>query len=122
MKLSSINALRAKQKELRTEGGPARPEIRIAMATCAIATGANEVKEAIEKALLAEDLYEVRVKQTGCLGYCFAEPTVEVEMPGQAPVVYGPVDEALAMQIVSEHLKGGRVLEALRIATNHENA
>jgi (2Fe-2S) ferredoxin len=29
------------------------------------------------------------VTQTGCMGYCYAEPTIEVRLPGQDPVVYG---------------------------------
>lgn len=122
MKLSSIEALQEKQAELRAKNNEPRPEVRIALATCAIATGAMEVKDAIEKALANEDLYNVVVKPTGCLGYCYAEPTVEVDLPGEETVVYGPVDEALAMQIVSKHIKGGHVLTDHVVDTCHINA
>lgn len=122
-KLSSFEALRAycSDQQAAYNCGEARPELRVAMATCAIATGAQETYEALEKALAAEDLPEVQLKKTGCIGYCFAEPTVEVCMPGEPPVLYGPVDEALAFDIVRKHIKGGQLLSEAQVPICHEN-
>ena len=36
------------------------------------------------------------VTQTGCMGYCFAEPTVEITKPGKEPIVFGHVNCAKA--------------------------
>ena len=59
-------------------------QIKVAMATCGIASGAKQVMD-----FLIEDLDKKKVAsvvtQTGCMGYCYAEPTIEVKKPGQDP-------------------------------------
>lgn len=61
-------------------------QIKVAMATCGIASGAKQVMEhMMEKA----DELKLRIvfTQTGCMGYCHAEPTIEVKVPGKDPIV-----------------------------------
>ena len=61
-------------------------QIRVAMATCGIAAGARPVMNAIiEK--IEKDGIQAIVTQSGCMGYCYAEPTVEVTKPGEAPEI-----------------------------------
>lgn len=96
-------------------------EIRVAMATCAIATGAQTTYEVLEDAIAQHGLDHVRLKKTGCLGYCYAEPTVEIVRPGQDTVAYGPVDQELATRIILEDVIGGNRTDGL-LATNHQNA
>jgi NADP-reducing hydrogenase subunit HndB len=86
------------------------PEILVGMATCGIAAGARETFAALLEAIEAEGL-EVRLVQVGCLGYCHSEPTVQVNVPGSAPVLYGKVDAAIAKEIVKKHLKDGDMLQ-----------
>ncbi|RKX76516.1 MAG: (2Fe-2S) ferredoxin domain-containing protein, partial [Spirochaetes bacterium] len=52
----------------------------------------------------------VVVKQTGCMGLCYAEPTVEVKMEGMPDTLYGNVDAAVARKIVNLHLLGGKLV------------
>ena len=42
-------------------------------------------------------------------------------MPGEPPVLYGPVDEALAFDIVRKHIKGGQLLSEVQVPICHEN-
>jgi len=86
------------------------PEVLVGMATCGIAAGARETFAALMEAIEAEGL-EVRLVQVGCLGYCHSEPTVQVNVPGNEPVLYGNVDAALAAKIVKEHIKNGEMLK-----------
>lgn len=74
-------------------------QIRVAMATCGIAAGARVVMNAIIDRVEKEKL-PVIVTQGGCMGYCYAEPTIEVKRPGEDPVVFGHVDTDKAMEIV----------------------
>ena len=53
------------------------------------------------------------VTQTGCMGYCYAEPTVEITLPGKAPVVFGGVDEAKARELVTEYVMKGEPVEGI---------
>ncbi len=63
-------------------------QIKVAMATCGIAAGAKQVMEhMMEKA--DELKLGIVFTQTGCMGYCHAEPTIEVKCPGKDPIVFG---------------------------------
>jgi NADP-reducing hydrogenase subunit HndB len=53
----------------------------------------------------------VIVRQTGCMGLCYVEPTVEVVMPGMPTVIYGNVDAAVAGEIVAKHLVERQLLD-----------
>src|SRR6056297_2132314 len=50
--------------------------IKIGMASCGIAAGADEVKNYLEKELKDKD---IEILDVGCIGHCYAEPIVEVE-------------------------------------------
>jgi NADP-reducing hydrogenase subunit HndB len=93
-------------------------QIKVAMATCGIASGAREVMNAfIEK--IAQDKIDAVVTQTGCMGYCHAEPTVEIRKPGEEPIVYGHVDVEKAIAIVDKYIKEGVLLEGI-IPVNYQ--
>jgi len=51
------------------------------------------------------------VKQTGCMGLCYAEPTVEVKVPGMPDTIYGNVDAAVAKEIVESHIVNRKLVE-----------
>jgi NADP-reducing hydrogenase subunit HndB len=53
------------------------------------------------------------VTQTGCMGYCYAEPTIEVIIPGKEPVVFGYVDTKRADEIIEKYIKGGMLVEGI---------
>ena len=74
-------------------------QIRISMATCGIAAGAKEIMNYFIEALDREKV-DALVTQTGCMGYCYAEPTVEVTLPGKEPLVFGHVKKAKVDEII----------------------
>ena len=92
--------------------------VRVAMATCGIASGAREVMNKIIDESAKLGLNNVVVTQTGCMGYCYAEPTIEVTVPGMEPVVYGNVTQDRAAEIVAKHIKGGEMLDGIIPATH----
>ena len=77
-------------------------QIRISMATCGIAAGAKEIMNYFIDAL---------VTQTGCMGYCYAEPTVEVTLPGKEPLVFGHVKKAKVDEIIDRYIRNGELLD-----------
>ena len=87
-------------------------QVIVGMGTCGIAAGAKATLDAFIKALDENKLVEsVLVRQTGCMGLCHSEPTVEVIVPGMPPVIYGGVDGAVAQEIVSKHIMGRQLLD-----------
>lgn len=87
-------------------------QVKVAMATCGIASGAKETYEAFVDGLDKEAI-EAVVTQTGCMGYCYAEPTVELTIPGENPVVYGEVDTNKVYQIIEKHIKQGELVDGV---------
>lgn len=85
-------------------------QIRVSMATCGIAAGAKEVMTYLISALNKAQIDAV-VTQTGCMGYCYAEPTIEVKLPGQEPIVYGHVNQERADEIIVKYIKKGELVE-----------
>jgi NADP-reducing hydrogenase subunit HndB len=93
-------------------------QVKVAMATCGIASGAKEIMEFMITNLDKRNIDAI-VTQTGCMGYCYAEPTIEVRLPGQDPVVYGHVDLKKADEIIEKHIKQGELVEGI-IPVNYE--
>lgn len=103
----------------RSETPESMVQIKVAMATCGIASGAKIVMDYLVSELDKRNIPAV-VTQTGCMGYCYAEPTIEVTRPGQQPIVFGYVDSKKADQIIEKYIKNGELVEGI-IPVNYEN-
>jgi len=88
------------------------PMIKVAMATCGIASGAKIIMEYLIDELEKRNITAI-VKQTGCMGYCYAEPTIEVTLPGSEPVVFGQVDIKKADEIIEKYIKNGDLVDGI---------
>ncbi|MDP4208968.1 MAG: (2Fe-2S) ferredoxin domain-containing protein [Bacteroidota bacterium] len=121
--LADLKKLKDKLQEkvkLREKGLDAENhvQIKVAMATCGIASGAKVIMEFLIEELDKRNI-EAVVTQTGCMGYCFAEPTIEVTLPGQTPVVFGYVDVRKADEIIEKYIKNGELVDGI-IPQNYE--
>ncbi|MEA3316363.1 MAG: (2Fe-2S) ferredoxin domain-containing protein [Bacteroidota bacterium] len=94
-------------------------QIKVGMATSGIASGAKEVMEFLIEALEKRNI-EAVVTQVGDMGYCFAEPTIEVHKPGENPIVFGYVDLKKADEIIEKYIKNGELVEGI-IPENYQN-
>lgn len=87
-------------------------QIKVGMATCGIASGAKEtMKYFVEE--LEQQAIDALVTQTGCMGYCYAEPTVEVILPRKEPVVFGFVNKTKAEEIIDTYIKKGELIDGI---------
>ena len=121
--LADLKAMREKlQNNLDIREKAENPEslvqIKVAMATCGIASGAKQTMEAIIDECKKQNVKAV-VSQTGCMGYCYAEPTVEVKKPGEDPIVFGHVDTKKGQELVTKYIMDGEILEGV-IPVNYE--
>ena len=83
-----------------------RPWIRIGTALCGEAAGAFEIADAVEAALENQGV-AATVSRVGCLGLCFAEPLLDVQLPGGHRIFYANVDTESVSEIISAHVVGG---------------
>ena len=86
-------------------------QVIVGMGTCGIAAGAKDTYAALVDTLSEKGMTNVLVRQTGCMGLCHSEPTVEVVVPGMPTVIYGHVDAATAKDIVEKHIVGHGLIE-----------
>ena len=87
-------------------------QVKVGMATCGIASGAKEImKYFVEE--MEQQAVDAIVTQTGCMGYCYAEPTVEVILPGKDPVVFGFVTKNKAEEIIDTYIKKGKLIDGI---------
>ncbi len=93
-------------------------QVKVAMATCGIASGAKETMEFMNEALEKRGV-EAIVTKVGCMGYCYAEPTIEVSLPGGEPIVFGGVNMDKADEIIEKYIKGGELVDGI-IPVNYE--
>ena len=102
----------AKWEELRNNPVPF---IYIGAGSCGLAAGAAETQTAVEDYLERKGI-EARIIQVGCIGPCYLEPLMDVQMPGRARISYANVmakDVARILQaffddgeITKDHLAG----------------
>jgi NADP-reducing hydrogenase subunit HndB len=85
-------------------------QITVGMGTCGIAAGAREALKTILKVIETENLSDIVVKQTGCMGLCEWEPIVEVVVGAEPKIAYGKVSVERAKRIMQEHIIGGSVI------------
>jgi NADP-reducing hydrogenase subunit HndB len=93
-------------------------QVKIAMATCSKAAGADRIMHFMSGELEKRGI-DALISETGCMGYCYAEPTIEVTLPGADPVVFGDVDLTKADQIIEKYIKQGEPVEGV-IPVNYQ--
>ena len=126
-KIKSLADLKKKKEELQSginlrEKGDniaSMTQIKVAMATCGIASGAKEVMDVLINECEKLDLQAV-VTQTGCMGYCYAEPTVEIKKPGMDPIVFGYVTPQKAVNIIRKYVINNEIVDGV-IPVNYES-
>jgi NADP-reducing hydrogenase subunit HndB len=114
--------------ELRTElrkntrlGAPGRrARLTVHLGTCGLASGAGKVLDAARAELDERKADDVVVTTSGCAGLCCREPMVTVELAGEPPVVYADINEKKIIEVIDEHVLGGRIVPALVLGTGEE--
>ncbi|MDR2068528.1 MAG: (2Fe-2S) ferredoxin domain-containing protein [Spirochaetaceae bacterium] len=114
LSLEQLRQLRdSKKNDLRRRESAGKDiQIIVGMGTCGLAAGAKNTLDAFIQATDVENLVDkVLIRQTGCMGLCSSEPTVEVVVPGMPTVTYGTVDAKVAGEIVKKHIIGRELLD-----------
>lgn len=113
MSLEDLRKLRestqAQIKKREVEGKTV--QVIVGMGTCGIAAGAKATLDAFVKEIDEKGMGgEIIIRQTGCMGLCNNEPTVEIVMAGMPNIIYGRVDPTTVKEIVEKHILGRELL------------
>ncbi len=85
-----------------------KPWIRIGTALCGEAAGSKNLLPRIQNILDALKI-DANVSEVGCLGLCFAEPLLDIQLPGENRVFYRNVSEDDLEPIITSHIKDSNV-------------
>ena len=102
------------EAQSRWDGEAQRPWLRVGTALCGQAAGADSVVSALREALDAHG-DDARLSEVGCIGLCYAEPLLDVQLPGGPRIFYGNFDPGRAAEVVRTHVQGGQPVEELAL-------
>ncbi len=88
-----------------------RPVIYIGAGSCGRAAGAMEVIEAL-KGHLKKKRVDAKTIEVGCIGPCYLEPLVDVQMPGKPRISYSNVTPKQAVRILDSFLGDNGILRS----------
>jgi NADP-reducing hydrogenase subunit HndC len=115
MKIKNLEDLKqVKETGLAQIYPSARPKILVGMATCGLAAGAQKAFDLFESRALSTG-WDGVVEKTGCIGFCYQEPMVDIILPGKPRLTYSKVDAEVAEKIWEE-LAAGKIPETNLLA------
>ncbi len=79
-------------------------KIKVGMASCGLAAGANDIYNAIKDYQKDSDI-DISLEKTGCIGMCFAEPLIEI-IADDKSATYGYLKEDKLKDIIENFAKG----------------
>jgi NADH-quinone oxidoreductase subunit F len=86
------------------DGTEVKGEIRIGLGSCCVASGSDEIRDAVSETIDRKGL-NVKLKHVGCVGMCHQVPLVEVVPVSGEPTLYSRVKAADVEQIVEKHFQ-----------------
>jgi (2Fe-2S) ferredoxin len=114
MTVKSLEELKRLKEEAlekrKAQATTARAKVTVGMGTCGIAAGARDTMKSILGFIEEEQVNDIVVAQTGCVGLCEWEPIVEVEIGSKPKVMYGKVSADRAKEIMREHTMGSKIV------------
>jgi len=113
MRIKSVKTLESAAKKARTERDQLKTEVLVCAGTGCLANGSLDVTKALERAIRGSGLdakIALRLKNTGCHGFCEQGPLVVIQPQG---IFYKGVKPKDATEIVEKTLREGEVVERL---------
>ena len=95
----------------RTDETTEETVIAVGLGTCGVAAGGDIINNALLDEIQKSGLKNISVVPTGCFGFCYAEPMVEVRSPNSPGIKYGPIDAEKAREIIRRHVVKNELLD-----------
>ena len=84
------------------------PVIYIGAGSCGLAAGAADTQHAVEEYLKDKNI-DARIIQVGCIGPCYLEPLMDVQMPGKPRISYSNVTPKDVDKILDAFFVNGEI-------------
>jgi len=101
-----------KKKYKLADGSEVKGEIRIGLGSCCVASGSDEIRDAVKETIDRTGL-NVKLKHVGCVGMCHQVPLVEIVPADGEPTLYSKVKAADVDQIVQKHFQPEGLLKRI---------
>jgi NADH-quinone oxidoreductase subunit F len=101
-----------KKKFRLADGSEVKGEIRIGLGSCCVASGSDEIRDAVKDTIDRNSL-NVKLKHVGCVGMCHQVPLVEIVPTEGEPTLYSKVKAEDVDQIVQEHFQPAGFLKRM---------
>jgi len=108
------------QKEDLFRAGTKRVKVTVHMGTCGIASGAKEILDTVMEEMSQNNVNDVLVTTSGCIGICSREPLVTIEEQGKEPIVYEYLTKNKMRQIFKQHIMEGKIQPEFIMARGKE--
>jgi NADH-quinone oxidoreductase subunit F len=108
-----------KQKSLKKVNTNKETKIVIGMGTCGIAAGAQDVWDAVYDEINKQNIKNVSMTRTGCLGLCAREPLLEIRQ-GTTRVIYGNLDAEKAREVIKQNVIEGKIISGWTISEDDD--
>ena len=82
------------------------PIVYIGMGSCGLASGAGEVWDQLARTITSKKL-NTRILKVGCIGPCYLEPLLDIQMPGLPRYSFNNMDGKRAGQLLLDYVKKG---------------
>lgn len=120
-KIKSLSELKKMKDDLKKsvdvrekgENSESMVKVKVSMATCGIAAGAKDVMNFMLDDVDNKNIDNILITQTGCMGLCHSEPTIEVTKPDEEPVIFGNVDNEKAGEIIDKYIVKGELVDGI---------
>jgi len=97
------------EKEDQFSSGTKRIKLTVHMGTCGIASGAKEILDTFMSEISENNVGDVLITTSGCIGICSREPLATLEEQGKEAIVYEYLTPNKARQIFKRHVMNGEV-------------
>jgi len=121
LKIEDLDKIKQRVRKMtQLREGAGRAKITVHMGTCGIAAGARKIMSSLLDELKKRDIHDIILTNSGCAGLCSKEPMMTVEIKDQAPVKYIDLTPEKVLQILDEHVLGGKVVSEYALAKGSE--
>jgi NADP-reducing hydrogenase subunit HndB len=108
------------EKEDQFRAGKKRVKLVVHMGTCGIASGAKEILDTFMDEISENNIDDVLITTSGCIGICSREPLATIEEQGKEPIVYEYLTRNKARQIFKRHVMKGEIQNEFVLARGRE--
>ena len=102
-----------KRSRIISKGEEVKGEIRIGLGSCCVASGSDEIRQAIEETV-SENGLNIHMKHVGCVGMCHQVPLVEIIPSGREASLYAKVRPDDIREIIDKHFTPPGILRKVK--------